>query len=90
MSTVASVAKCVIQNGTEWMQHTHVDKCVDVLGLTSVQTALIAALCFVILVRAQLVWPKSTGVLLSLQKFGFIESRIVITHTRNLALLALF
>jgi hypothetical protein len=58
MNIVASVGKYVIQNGIEWMQHTHVDKCVDVLGLNDVQTALIVALCSVILVHAQTVQPR--------------------------------
>ena len=58
MSTVVSVEKSVIQNGIEWMQHTHVDRCVDVLRQIGVQTAPIVALCSVILVPAQHVQPK--------------------------------
>jgi hypothetical protein len=61
MSTIASVGKCVIQNGIEWMQHIHVDRCADVLGLIDAQTVLIAALCSVILVPVHLVQPKSIG-----------------------------
>jgi hypothetical protein len=70
MSIVAFVGKSVIQNGIEWMQRTHVDRCADVLGLNDVQTAIIVALCSVILVLAQTVLPRSTG-MVSLYSYVF-------------------